>query len=68
MFIQILCACLNAIVAFASHVPITLGFESGKCSLPPLHNLGAHVDETSFRFALGEEGDCVDGFVDVILC
>jgi hypothetical protein len=43
-------------------------FASKICSFPPLHDLGAHFDETGFRLALGEEGYSVDGLVDVVLC
>jgi hypothetical protein len=43
-------------------------FASKIRSFPPLHDLGAHFDETGFRLALGEEGYSVDGLVDVVLC
>lgn len=36
--------------------------------LPPLHDLGAHLDEAGFGLALGEPRDGFDSFVDVFLC
>jgi hypothetical protein len=39
----------------------------GNVSLPPLHDLCAHFDQAGFCFAVGEEGDSLDGFIDVFL-
>lgn len=35
--------------------------------LPPLHNLCAHFHKTSFGFRVREEGNSIDGFIDVFL-
>jgi hypothetical protein len=45
-----------------------LAFMNVARSVPPLHDLGAHLDETDLCFAFGEEGNRFDGFVDVCLC